>query len=40
MIPLAILDQSSIAEGRSPAEAIRETIALAEAAEAMGYGRY
>lgn len=40
MIPLSILDQSSIAEGRSAAEAIRETIALAEAAEAMGYARY
>jgi luciferase family oxidoreductase group 1 len=40
MIPLSILDQSSVAEGRSPAEAIRETIALAEAAEAMGYARY
>ncbi|WP_144182706.1 LLM class flavin-dependent oxidoreductase [Elioraea rosea] len=40
MTPLSILDQSSVAEGRTPAEAIRETIALAEAAEAMGYGRY
>lgn len=40
MITLSILDQSSVAEGRSPAEAIRETIALAEAAEAMGYARY
>lgn len=40
MLPLAVLDQSSVAEGRSPAEAIRETIALAEAAEAMGYARY
>jgi len=40
MIPLAVLDQSSVAEGRTPAEAIRETIALAEAAEAMGYARY
>lgn len=40
MIPLSILDQSSVAEGRTPAEAIRETIALAEAVEAMGYARY
>jgi luciferase family oxidoreductase group 1 len=40
MIPLAVLDQSSVAEGRTPAEAIRETIALAEAAEAMGYARF
>lgn len=37
---LSILDQSSIAAGRSPAEAIRETLALARLADRLGYRRY
>lgn len=37
---LAILDQSTIASGRGADAAIRETLALARAADAWGYGRY
>ena len=37
---LSILDQSPIAAGRGPGEAIRETLALARLAEALGYRRY
>ena len=39
-ISLGILDQSTIAAGRGPDEAIRETLALARLADALGYGRY
>jgi luciferase family oxidoreductase group 1 len=39
-LSLSILDQSSIAAGRTPAEAIRETLALAKLADAWGYRRY
>jgi len=37
---LSALDQSSIASGRTPGEAIRETIALAQHCEALGFRRY
>ncbi|PRP92216.1 Limonene 1,2-monooxygenase [Enhygromyxa salina] len=35
-----VLDQSPIAEGRSPAQAVAETVELAIRAEALGYTRY
>lgn len=37
---LSVLDQSPILSGRSPAEALRATIELAQRAEALGYHRY
>lgn len=37
---LGVLDQSPIGEGRSPADAIAATLALARRAEALGYSRY
>ena len=37
---LSILDQSPVISGHTPAQAIAETIALAQAAEALGYYRY
>jgi luciferase family oxidoreductase group 1 len=37
---LSVLDQSPIISGHTPAQAIAETIALAQAAEALGYSRY
>jgi luciferase family oxidoreductase group 1 len=37
---LSILDQSTIVSGRTPAEAIRETLALAQLADRLGYARY
>lgn len=37
---LGVLDQSPIAEGRSPADAVAETLELAQRAEALGYSRY
>jgi luciferase family oxidoreductase group 1 len=40
MPPLSVLDQSTIASGRTGAEAIRETLALAQACEGFGYARY
>lgn len=39
-IRLSILDQSPIISGHTPAQAIHETIKLAQAAERMGYHRY
>jgi len=39
-LDLSILDQSSVASGRTPAEAIRETLALAQLADRWGYRRY
>jgi luciferase family oxidoreductase group 1 len=39
-LTLSILDQSSVAAGRTPAEAIRETLALAQRADQWGYHRY
>ncbi len=37
---LSVLDQSPIIHGHSPADAVRETIKLAKAAEQLGYHRY
>ena len=37
---LSVLDQSTIIAGTSPATAIRESLALARHAEALGYARY
>jgi luciferase family oxidoreductase group 1 len=37
---LSVLDQSPIRDGGSPAQAINETIALAQAVEGLGYHRY
>jgi luciferase family oxidoreductase group 1 len=39
-LSLSILDQSTIASGRGADEAIRETLALAQHADALGYRRY
>jgi luciferase family oxidoreductase group 1 len=39
-LALSILDQSTVASGRTPAEAIRETLALAQLADQWGYRRY
>jgi luciferase family oxidoreductase group 1 len=40
MLRLSVLDQSPVRSGSTPAEAIHETLALAEAAERLGYHRY
>jgi len=40
MIRLSVLDQSTIVSGRSPDTSIRESIALAQHCEALGYHRY
>ena len=37
---LSVLDQSTVASGRGPGEAIRETLELARLADGWGYGRY
>jgi luciferase family oxidoreductase group 1 len=37
---LAVLDQSTVVTGRTPAESIRETLALAQLCEDAGYSRY
>ena len=37
---LSVLDQSTIVTGRAPAASIRESIALAQHCEALGYDRY
>jgi luciferase family oxidoreductase group 1 len=39
-LKLSILDQSPIISGRSPAEAVQATLALARRADALGYERY
>ncbi len=39
-LSLSVLDQSSVASGRGADAAIRETLALAQHAEALGYRRY
>jgi luciferase family oxidoreductase group 1 len=39
-IPLGVLDQSPVVGDRSPAEAVAETIRLAQLAEELGYRRY
>ena len=40
MLRLSVLDQSTVVTGRSPDTSIRESIALAQHAEALGYERY
>lgn len=40
MFRLSVLDQSPVASGSTPADALRGTVALAHAAEQMGYHRY
>lgn len=40
MIRLSVLDQSTIVAGRTPAQSIRESLALARHCEALGYARY
>jgi luciferase family oxidoreductase group 1 len=40
MLRLSVLDQSTVVTGRSPDASIRESIALAQHAEALGYARY
>jgi luciferase family oxidoreductase group 1 len=37
---LSVLDQSPVREGQNPAEAVRETLDLAQAADWLGYHRY
>lgn len=37
---LSVLDQSPVISGHTPAQAVRETIRLAQAAERLGYHRY
>jgi len=39
-VRLGVLDQSPVVSGRSPAEAVAETVALARLAEELGYHRY
>jgi luciferase family oxidoreductase group 1 len=39
-VPLGVLDQSPVVSGRTPAEAIAETVELARLAEDLGYRRY
>jgi alkanesulfonate monooxygenase SsuD/methylene tetrahydromethanopterin reductase-like flavin-dependent oxidoreductase (luciferase family) len=40
MARLSVLDQSPVRSGARPADAIRETLALAEACDRLGYTRY
>ena len=40
MLELSVLDQSPVRSGGTPAEAIAETVRLAQAAERLGYRRY
>lgn len=40
MILLSVLDQSPVSNGRTPVQAIQETLELARAAERLGYHRY
>lgn len=40
MIKLSVLDQSPVRAGGNPRQALEETIALAQAAEKLGYNRY
>ena len=40
MIRLSVLDQSTVVTGRTPDASIRESIRLAQHAEALGYSRY
>ncbi len=40
VMKLSVLDQSTVSEGHSPDESIRETLALAQACDRLGYHRY
>lgn len=40
MIRLSVLDQSPVSEGSTPAEALRQTVRLAQEAEKLGYFRF
>jgi len=40
VLRLGVLDQSPVPSGSTPAEALRETVILAQAAERLGYSRY
>ena len=40
MIPFSVLDLSPIVEGSTPGDALRQTLALARHAEALGYNRF
>ena len=40
MITLGVLDQSPVPHGSAPADALRETVALAQTVERLGYHRY
>ena len=40
MLRLSVLDQSTVVTGRSPDTSIRESLALAQHCEALGYDRY
>jgi luciferase family oxidoreductase group 1 len=40
MLLLSVLDQSPVRTGKTPAEAIKETLELAQAADRLGYRRY
>lgn len=40
MLKLSVLDQSPVAKGRTPGEALQESIALAKRADELGYHRY
>lgn len=40
MVPLSVLDLSPICEGASPGDALRNSLSLAQHAEALGYQRY
>ena len=40
MIDFSVLDQSPVRAGGTPAQAIDETIRLAQTTEALGYRRY
>jgi luciferase family oxidoreductase group 1 len=39
-VRLGVLDQSPVISGHTPAQAVAETVALAEAADRLGYARY
>lgn len=40
MVRITVLDQSPIRSGATPADAVQETIRLAQAADRWGYHRY
>jgi len=40
VVTLGVLDQSPVPDGTTPAEALRNTVSLAQAAEQLGYRRY